>query len=230
MGRRRLLTGVISTIPATSLFTFSWGPFNVPLRVISLRCRNGDQSAVRSTVGLFIAKDSGFVTGAAPTQIVAPPGWTALHEPSLHAPNNTDDRSALAVPFQTTAGEAIIADDIGVLIFDVPFWLKLLIWNPTAIGAGCLAHVVVEEAPDADPATGIEPRTQPTGAPQPATTPTTSAPPPPPPATTPAPPAPTSPPITTAPGSVPTMPPVAFMPPFAIDPTDPDESARQATS
>jgi hypothetical protein len=228
MGRRRILTGQVAVVPNTNLFTFSWGPFGVPMTIWSLRCKTSDTLVTRSTVGLYVSADSGFVTGAVPAKSLTPTGWTRITEPSFHAAGNDDDLRARDNPFQTAAGEAIIIDNIGVVVFGNPLYIKLLIWNPTAVAFSANAFLIIEETPDADPLTAIAVR------PQPGQLPATPEQVPPPPAPPPAPAAPAPPPPATPPPPIvvgtasPTLPPAAQMPAFTIDPTDPDESARQA--
>lgn len=213
--RRRLLTGFISAVANGNVFTFSWGPFGVPIRVVGVYAFGGDAIQVRTSFGLFASTDAGYVTGAFLSPFSVPSGWKPIGEPSHHAPNNDDDATALALPFQPVGTETVSFPDVGVIIGGDAFYLKLLFRNSTGAGSPFRASIVVEEVPDADPTTEIIVRDggTPTPTPTPSTTPTpTPGPPPPgPPPPGGGPPPPTPPP----------PPPPGAMPAIIIDPRDP---------
>jgi hypothetical protein len=213
--RHRLLNGFISAIANGQVFTFSWGPFGFPIRLIELRAFGGDTNPVRTSFGLFASTDASFITGAFVSPFQIPPGWTPIAEPSLHAPNNDDDRTARGLAFQPVGTESVAVSDMGLILAGNPLYLKLLIRNSTGAGIAFRATLVIEEVPDADPTTEIIVRGTGTPAPPPEPPPTPA------PSPAPAPAPPPAPGPGPGPPSPPPPPPPGAMPAVEIDPRDP---------
>jgi hypothetical protein len=221
MGRKRLLAFGTTSLINGQFATFSFGPFQGAIRILSMWLDLGSTTQQNGSIGLFVANSPDTPSGAVANPAAIPSGWTTLYDYSLFDGGSVVDQELPKFPFGTTSdGASYALANAPMDVVATQFWLKVWVNNRLGVACDPKGFIWIDDAPADLLGGGVDVRPQPGGQP-PAGSPPPAPPPPAPTVPTPGPP-PAPPGVSALP-----RPEDAGIPPTRIDPQRPIDSSRE---